>query len=52
MRRAAVVALLTVAALVLPDANVDRVLRAVDGLVGAASLAHLLTALRVEDKPA
>jgi 2-methylcitrate dehydratase PrpD len=40
------------ASLVLPDVNVDRVLRAVDGLVGAASLAHLLTALRVEDKPA
>jgi len=40
------------AALVLPDAQVERVLRAVDGLVDAASLAHLLTALRVEDKPA
>ena len=39
------------AALVLPHVNVDRVLRAVDGLAGTASLAHLLTALRVEDKP-
>jgi 2-methylcitrate dehydratase PrpD len=40
------------AALVLPDAQVERVLRVVDRLAAAASLADLLTALRVEERSA